>query len=157
MDASDTLQRLAHVEAIKLLKYRYMRFMMTGEIEAMRDLLTEDVKAEYSDGKYSFDGRDAILEFLRGTHGESTGLRSFWMLGHPEIEILGPDTATGIWFFTHTTIHKPSGANIEMAAFYRDEYVLQDDAWRIRFTGYERLLEQTWNRGDLPSIEIEVG
>ena len=145
------------IEDIKTLKYRYMRFMMLGEIEAMRDLLTADVKAEYSDGKYSYDGADAVLEFLRGTHAPDSGLRSIWQLGHPEIEITGPDTANGIWYFQHKTLHKPSGMNIEMASFYRDEYVKQDGRWRIQYTGYHRVLEQNWNTKDLPTTNIEVG
>ena len=159
MDAA-TEKRLLdqlEIEDIKTLKYRYMRFMMLGEIEAMRELLTPDVKAEYSDGKYSYDGADAVLDFLRGTHAEGSGLRSIWQLGQPEIELTGPDTATGIWFFTHKTIHKPSGMNIEMASFYRDEYVKQGGVWRIRYTGYRRVLEQSWNTKDLPSTKIEVG
>ena len=159
MDAA-TEKRLRdqlEIEDIKTLKYRYMRFMMLGEIDAMRDLLTPDVKAEYSDGKYSYDGADAVLAFLHSTHGPETGLCSLWQLGHPEIELTGPDSATGIWFFTHKTIHKPSGTNIEMASFYRDEYVKRDGAWRIAYTGYQRLLEQNWNSADLPSTKIEVG
>ena len=85
MDAT-TEKRLIdqlEIEDIKTLKHRYMRFMMLGEIESMRDLLTEDVKAEYSDGKYSYDGVEAVLDFLRGTHAPESGLRSIWSMGHP--------------------------------------------------------------------------
>ena len=159
MDAA-TEKRLLdqlEVEEIKTLKYRYMRFMMLGEVEAMRELLTPDVKAEYSDGKYSYDGVESVLEFLRGTHAEGSGLRSIWQLGHPEIEIHADGRATGVWFFTHKTIHKPSGTNIEMASFYRDEYVKQDGRWRIRYTDYRRVLEQHWSNKDLPSAKIDVG
>ena len=159
MDAA-TEKRLVdqlEMEDIKTLKHRYMRFMMLGEIESMRDLLTADVKAEYSDGKYSYDGVEAVLDFLRGTHAPESGLRSFWSMGHPEIEITGPGAANGIWFFTHKTLHKPSGMNIEMASFYRDEYVKQDGQWRIQYTGYKRVLEQSWNTKDLPSTKIDVG
>lgn len=160
MDAASEkrLLELIEIEAIKSLKYRYMRFMMLGEIDAMRDLLTPDVRAEYSDGKYSYDGVEAVLGFLHGTHAEGSGLRSIWQLGHPEIELESDDRATGIWFFTHKTIHKPSGTNIEMASFYRDEYVKQDGRWRIRYTGYRRVLEQSFNSAkDLPSTKIDVG
>lgn len=159
MDAEleQRLRRQLEIEEIKLLKYRYMRFMMLGEIDAMRDLLTPDVRAEYSDGKYSYDGCEAVLDFLRSTHAPESGLRSIWQLGMPEIEITDPTTATGIWFFTHQTIHKPSGLHIQMASYYRDEYVKPRERWQIRYTGYRRVLEESWNRKDLPSIEIAVG
>ena len=159
MDAASEKRVLEQleIEDIKRLKYRYMRCMMLGETEAMRDLLTPDVKAEYSDGKYSYEGADAVLAFLADSHDEGSGLISMWQLGHPEIEITGEASAKGIWYFTHKAIHKPSGTNIEMAAFYHDEYAKQDDGWRIAYTGYRRILDQNWNSADLPSTRIEVG
>ena len=114
MDSTDEarLLKLLEIEEIKQIKYRYMRYMMLGEIEAMGELFTEDVKAEYSDGKYSFEGKDSLLKFLRGTHAPDSGMRSIWMMGHPEIEITGEDTATGIWFFTHLTINQKEHTNL---------------------------------------------
>jgi hypothetical protein len=47
---------LVELELIKQLKYKYLRLLDQHEFDEMRDVLTPDVTARYSDGKYSFDG-----------------------------------------------------------------------------------------------------
>ena len=41
--------------------------------------------------------------------------------------------------------------------YYRDEYVKINGQWKISFTGYDRILEETWNREDIPSLELVAG
>ena len=149
--------KLLDIEEIKKLKYRYMRHMMLGDIDAMAELFTDNVKAEYTDGQYSFAGKKALVDFLRNSHAPDSGMRAIWNVGHPEIEFTGEDTATGIWFFRHLTIDQKAGTNLQQAAFYRDGYTKCDGHWLISHTGYQRVLEERWSRNDTPSLVVEVG
>ena len=60
----------------------------------------------------------------------------------PEIDITGPDTATGTWGLEDVVIITDHGLEIRGAAFYSDKYVKVDGEWRIRHTGYRRLFEE---------------
>ena len=54
-----TPEDLVEIELIKQVKYKYLRVLDQHEFDEMRSVLTEDVEARYSDGKYSFDGVEA--------------------------------------------------------------------------------------------------
>ena len=40
------------------------------------------------------------------------------------------------------------------AAFYRDEYVKIKGQWKIKHTGYNRIFEEVWDRGETKSCKI---
>ena len=67
-----SINRLEDLEAIKNLKHAYLRCMTSSLRDELRDLLTEDVVTSYSDGKYVFDSRDALLEFLIDSNSQAT-------------------------------------------------------------------------------------
>ena len=52
---------LQEIEAIKRLKYRYMRCLDQKHWEEMRTLFVDDATARYSDGMYSFDSADVVM------------------------------------------------------------------------------------------------
>ena len=89
----------------------------------------------------AFDGRDKIMEFLTGALGRSSMLTAHHG-HHPEIELTSETTATGVWALWDTVIDTQHGITIRGAAFYRDEYVKVDGAWKFRSTGYERTYEE---------------
>ena len=91
-----TPEDLVEIEAIKRLKYRYVRLLDLKEFDEMAELFLEDATASYSDGTRSFEGRDAILEFLRSALGPRTMVTSH-KVHQPEIDLTGPDTATATW------------------------------------------------------------
>src|SRR5436189_87501 len=64
--------------------------------DEMADCFTDDAVAEYSGGKYTYEGRDAILGFFRAAMG-STSFLSSHRVHQPEIDLTGAATATGIW------------------------------------------------------------
>ena len=64
---------LQEIEAIKRLKYKYMRCIDRKEWDELEECFTDDATAAYSGGKYSYTGRDAILKFL----SEAMGAPSF--------------------------------------------------------------------------------
>ena len=60
----DFLERLEETEAIKRLKYRYMRSIDQKLWDEMRSCFTPDATTSYSGGKYAFEGIDAISSRL---------------------------------------------------------------------------------------------
>jgi hypothetical protein len=152
------VQALEDLEAIKRLKYRYLRALDTKAWDDLGDTLTEDATTEYADGEHRFQGRDAILAFLRATPlAVPDGFVGVHHGSQPEIELTSPTTARGIWALYNYLIHKSAGQGLRLCAFYHDEYVKQDGTWRIRATGYRRVFEETWKRSDLPSLRLTAG
>jgi hypothetical protein len=136
---------LAEIEAIKRLKYRYVRCLDLKRWDELEECLTEDAHAAYGGGQYSFSDRAGIMAFLR----ESLALESRRTSHHvhqPEIELTSPDTATATWALEDWVIDTEAGFTLHGAAFYRDEYVKIDGNWKIRRTGYERVYEEFGSR-----------
>jgi hypothetical protein len=73
---------------------------------------------------------------------------------HPEIELTGPTTATGVWALEDIVIDLQWELDIRGAAFYEDEYVKRDGRWRIRRTGYKRTYEEIQSRKDVPGLRL---
>ena len=136
-----TPEDLVEIEAIKRLKYRYVRLLDLKEFDELETLFLENATASYSDGTYSFDSRAGILDFLRSALGSTTMLTSH-KVHQPEIELTGPDTATGVWGLEDVVILSDAALTIRGAAFYNDEYAKVDGAWKIRHTGYRRVFEE---------------
>ncbi len=142
-----TPEDLIEIEAIKQLKYRYVRLIDTKEWDELATLFVTDATATYSDGKYSFDGRDAIMAFLRDAMA-STNMLTSHKVHQPEIELSSADSATATWALDDIVVHLDYNMTIRGAAFYRDAYVKVDGEWRIKHTGYERIYEEMEPRRD---------
>jgi hypothetical protein len=146
----EQVRRLVDIEAIKTLKYRYFRFMTHRDYDALERLLTDDVETSYSDGKYSFDDRAKLIQFLRDSMTESEGNIVYWMAGMPEIEITSETTATGIWAFFHYHFMSKTEKVNELLAYYSDEYRKVDGEWRIHRTGYSPVIDRFIPRDAVP-------
>lgn len=144
---------LHELEAIKRLKYRYLRCLDQKRWDELAECFTEDARSSYGGGRYAFEGREAILDFLRRVMG-APSLLSSHRVHHPEIDFTGPNEATGTWALEDTVIETRAGITIRGAAFYTDEYVKVDGAWRIRFTGYQRTYEEVESRRDRPGLRL---
>lgn len=144
---------LHELEAIKRLKYKYLRCLDQKRWDELAECFTEDARSSYGGGRYAFEGRDAIMEFLRRAMGAPSFLSSH-RAHHPEIEFSSPTAATGIWALEDTVIETRAGITIRGAAFYTDEYVKQGDAWKIRFTGYKRTYEEIESRAERPGLRL---
>lgn len=135
MDVAD----LADLESIRFLKHRYMRCVDQKHYEELADCFAEDANTAYEGGMYSYQGREAILDFLR-TMDRPT-LLTCHRVTQPEIELLSPTTARGIWALEETCHDLESKESWHAAAFYTDEYVKIDGKWKIKSTGYKRTYE----------------
>jgi hypothetical protein len=148
-----TPAELVEIEEIKRLKYRYMRCLDQKLWDEIEGCFTEDAAAAYSGGRYSFEGRGAIVDFLRRSMGAETFLSSH-RVHHPEIELTSPTTATGVWALEDVVIEERWGVTIRGAAFYEDEYVKEAGRWKIRRTGYKRTYEEIQSRKDVPGLKL---
>lgn len=152
------IRQLKDIESIKVLKARYIRSMTLSDWDAMASLLTEDVESAYSDGKYTFSGRDELVSFLREANQTGYDQVSWWIVGMPEISFQGDDRATAIWGLLHFHLNKEEHYHVDQFSYYEDEYVRQDGRWLIRKTGYKRVLEEQFDRRSLlESFQREVG
>jgi len=145
--------KLKQIEAIKQVKYRYLRCLDSKLWDEMRAVFTQDAVSHYDHGRYAFEGVDAIIGFLRDTL-DRPGVLSLHQVHHPEIELVGAKSARGRWYLQDYVLHLGTGHpvmrdRIELhgAAFYDDEYVRVGGEWKIRRTGYERTFEE---QRDLP-------
>lgn len=153
-DAPPTgLDRLLAIEDIARLKYRYLRGLDQKRWDEVAGCFLPDATASYSGGKYAFDGRDAILDFLTRAMGREDFLSSH-RCSHPEIDVQSATSATGTWSLDDTVIIGEHDLVVHGAAFYRDEYERVDGAWFIRHTGYERTFEQLLPRASIPGLTL---
>jgi ketosteroid isomerase-like protein len=136
-----TLDDLLDLEAIKRVKYAYIRCVDTKGWDELASLLTEDAVASYSSGKHHYEGRPAIMEFLSGSLGDQAILSSH-RVQHPEITLHGDGTATAVWALDDTVIMPAGNTTLRGSAYYTDEMVKVDGDWKIRRTGYRRLYEE---------------
>jgi len=144
---------LQEIEAIKRLKYRYVRSLDLKLWDELGECLTEDCRSAYGDGHFSFDGRAAILAFLKDALGPTTRITTH-RVHQPEIELTSPTTATGVWALDDIVIETEAKLTIRGAAFYHDEYVKLGGEWKIAKTGYKRIYEETESRTDTPSLVL---
>jgi len=133
---------LVEIEQIHQLKYRYVRFIDQKRWDDLASLFVEDATASYGGGAVQLEGRAAIMEFLTGSMGDEAMLTSH-KVHQPEITLVGPDAATGIWALDDIVILGELNMTVRGSSFYDDRYVrVGDDGWRIAHTGYKRIYEE---------------
>lgn len=136
---------LQEFEAIKRLKYKYLRCLDNKLWEEMSECFLEEATSAYSGGKYAFEGRTAILDFFRESMSAPHILTSH-TVHHPEIELSSETSATGIWRLEDVFIDDENGFAIQGTGWYRDEYRKVGGQWKILHTGYKRSWEEMVKR-----------
>ncbi|MBI2709526.1 MAG: nuclear transport factor 2 family protein [Actinobacteria bacterium] len=145
MDDTDTtaahdLLELLELRAIERLKYRYLRCVDLRLWDELAACLTAGATASYGGGTIVRTGRDEVVGFLRGAM--PTRLISSHKCHHPEIDLVGPAEATGVWALDDVIIDRTLGISVRGAAYYDDRYVKVDGTWLIDHTGYKRVYEE---------------
>jgi len=91
-DIMRRLEALENIESIKQVKARYFRFVDEKKYEELAALFAPEAKVE-TDG-VTWDSVTAMPDAIRDLVGAAPSVHH----GHmPEIQITGPDTASGIW------------------------------------------------------------
>lgn len=137
----DALQLLLDIEAVRRVKHAYFRCIDTGNFEELAEIFHEDVKVHFIGGTYEWklQGRDAYLESLKHSfHTRSVGHHNGH---HPEIEILSPTEATGVWYLTDNMWIMNQKNFTTGTAIYWDTYLKVDGRWQIADSKYERIYE----------------
>jgi len=133
------VRELHDIEAIKKLKARYWRCLDRKLWTELENVFTEDVKADYGP-KCRLEGKKTVLDFLQASLGPGNVSTSHG--GHsPEIEILGPVTARGIWALHNLMVRDP-GIKVVEWGHYEDEYVKEAGGWKISSTRIVRIIEE---------------
>ena len=141
------IQQLFEVERIKKLKYKYMRNLDCHQWPELADCFAEDAVSDYDSGKYSFNGRDNIIDFLKKFMDRPTIITQHHA-HHPEIELTSETTAKAIWYLQDIVINLDDNTTLRGAGFYYDEYEKIEGQWKIKRTGYTRTYEEKENRSD---------
>lgn len=139
MSAARDLSDLLDLRAIEELKYAYVRCLDQKLWDDMSELFLPDATAAYSGGGYSYEGREAILDFLRESMSRPA-FHSSHRMHHPEIT-LGGDEATGVWAMDDVVVDTELDFMLTGAGFYDDRYRRVGGVWRIAHTGYRRTFE----------------
>lgn len=128
-DVVRRVEALEAIEQIKQLKARYFRFVDEKKHDELAALFTPD--AELVTDGITWDSP----EHLAGTIRDLTGAAPSVHHGHmPEIEITGPDTASGIWAMEDLlTFPAAPGAPEGHNGYgqYRETYRKVDGTWLI--------------------------
>ncbi len=144
---------LVEIELIKRLKYKYLRCLDQKRWDEIGECFTDDVTAAYSGGAYSFEGRDAIVEFLVESMGAESFLSSH-RCHHPEIDLVSATEASGVWALEDVVVDETLGVSIRGAAFYEDRYVKVDGQWLMSETGYRRTYEEIHPRSSIEGLAM---
>lgn len=135
------IQRLMDIEAIKQLKYAYLRCVDTANLEELATLCHDEVSAHFMGGTYEWklQGKQEYLDKLgaayhKRTIGQHNG-------HHPEIQLLSDTEATGIWYLADSTWNLDHKAVTSGTALYWERYLKVEGRWLIKDTRYERLYE----------------
>jgi len=148
-----SLDDLLAIHDIQRLKHRYLRCLDEKAWDELATCFTDGASARYGGGAVELEGKEAIMGFLTESMG-SQGMLTSHRGTQPEIDLTGPDSATGIWALEDVVIHQDYGLTIHGASFYRDRYVRQDGTWLIEHTGYQRTYEEVWPRASLEGLRI---
>ncbi len=152
-----TADDLVELEAIKRLKYRYLRCLDQKAWDELEGCFTDDATASYGGGAYRFDSRATIMDFLRKSMGPTTMLTSH-RCHHPEIDLdasgAAATRATGTWALEDVVVLTDLDLTIQGAAFYEDRYVKADGVWLVAHTGYRRTYEEIFPRSSVTGLEL---
>ena len=131
------------IEAIKRVKYRYLRALDTKHWDDFADTLTDDIAGDYGSSlgkEHHFTDRAALVEFMRTSM--PAGVLTEHRVTHPEITVDG-DEAEATWYLQDRVIVPEYNFMLFGAGFYHDRYRRTEDGWKICATGYDRTYEAT--------------
>lgn len=154
------ITRLVAIEAIKQLRARYIRYLDTKDWDNFEKVFCSDATADYQaqqdpvsgrslqetlgDGEnWRLTGSTAIARAVRDGVGTKATVHHVYS---PEIEILSPSTARGIWAL-EDIIKSSSGVDEQGASqgfrgygHYHETYENASGQWRIKTLRVTRLM-----------------
>jgi hypothetical protein len=145
-DALTVSERLAAIQDISILKARYFRCIDTKDCAQLESIFTPDATLHYTEVQDEPLGIAETLAFI------SSGMEGCVSIHHghmPEVEILGPDRATGVWAM-EDRLFWPSGresrlglSSLHGCGHYYEDYVRSGGRWLIHRLKLVRLWVQS--------------
>lgn len=142
----EPIQTLLELEALRLLKARYFRLLDTQQWAAWAELFEPDMTAELPNDQpgQMTRGRDTFVSSVAKTLAGVTTVHH----GHtPELELLTPTTAKGVWAMEDRLTWPDSGDGAARAmhgwGHYTETYRKSDAGWRIATLMLTRLRVET--------------
>ena len=140
IDPSSALRELLDLEELRRLKARYFRAVDTIQWDDFGSVFTVDAVLQMPEVDLEVRGRDAIVDAVRTSLGDVHTVHH----GHmPELDITGPDTATGIWAMFDYLLwpRAESGERRTLQGYghYFEQYQRVEGRWHIASTRVERL------------------
>jgi hypothetical protein len=136
-DLAARIAALEDIEAIRQLKARYLRGCDLKQPEMVRDTLLPTGAVIAYEGFPAFDSRDAFVDVFTQM-GCQPGVHDIHHATNSEIQLTGPDSATGKWSLNFRSIIMAQRSVIEMGVEYEDHYVRSDGRWWIAETRSHR-------------------
>lgn len=141
---------IASILEIQALKARYFRYVDTKNWSGLTNLFAEDATLFFPEAQSEPVGLKDAIDFI------STGLEGGTSIHHghmPEIEILSPTAARGIWAMEDRIFwpsNSPSRLGLEYLhgyGHYHEEYARPSDCWLIAKLKVTRI----WSRAIAPA------
>lgn len=140
------LERLVAIEDIQQLKARFMRCVDTKNLVCLRDqVFAPGAEIHFKGADYDIAavGWTEIEKFYQGAF---TSKKFGMHHAHtPEISVDG-ETARGTWYLHDVFVNLEENTTLQGSALYDDSYAKIDGQWRIMYSTYERLWEETTPR-----------
>lgn len=138
--------RLEAIHEIERLKARFMRCIDTKNLVCLRDEVFApgaEIRFKGADYDITAAGWTQIEQFYQGAF--TTAKFGMHHAHTPEIEVDG-ETARGKWYLHDVFVNLEDDTTLQGSALYDESYAKLDGRWRIMFSTYERLWEETTPR-----------
>lgn len=145
MTLEERITRLEDIEAIRSLQARYQRCLDTRDFDGLEECFAEDAVSSYGNGSMSYDGRDAIIGFLRKSM--TLKMPSSHLIHGGEIDVRDSSTASAKWYLEDYLLHQKFKMKLHGTAIYEVDYAKTGGTWRIKSIGYRRCYEYFEIRG----------
>lgn len=152
MTIEERITRLEDIESIRCLQAKYQRCLDTRDFDGIAECFAEDVVSSYGNGTMSYEGKDAVLEFLCGVM--TLDMPSTHLIHGGEIDVQSAESAVAKWYLEDYLLHQKYKVKLHGAAIYDVAYVKQDGHWKIKSIGYERCYEYFEFRGLLNQLSL---
>lgn len=126
-DLEKRIQNLEDMRAIERLQAQYWDYLDSKNWDGLAGILVDDFVFINNTTGGRYEGRDGMLETMKGKFGE--GVTSSHQGHHHWIDITGPDTATSHWSLEDDLYDAENGGEFVGRAHYDNTYVKIDGRW----------------------------
>lgn len=138
----DPARQLLEIDAIERLKARYFRLMDTKAWTGFAAIFAPDAELDVADDAGPDQGRVSGGSEIAASIERAVGTARTVHHGHmPEIELIGPESARGVWAMFDYVEWPSEGDRVDLRGYghYIETYRKIDGEWRIASMKLTRL------------------